>query len=94
MQRYASLCEVRWEEMNARTGGRPQLLQAAQPHQQRQYAGHTGLHVMLRAHRAVRRVDGLAQAGRALLGGAAHLQARKVPSVLKISPTSSAPVTS
>ena len=80
--------------MKARTRGRPQLLQAAQPHHQRRCAGHTGLQVMLRAHRAVSRVDGLAQAGRVLSGGAAHLQARKVSSVRKISPTSSELVTS
>ena len=91
MRRYA-----RWggRRVKARTGGRPQPLQVAQPHHQRRCAGRTRLLVMLRAHRAVSRVDGLAQAGRVLSGGAAHLQARKVSSVRKISPTSSELVTS
>ena len=93
MQRYASLCEVRWEEVNARTVSRPQLLQAAQPLQQRQYAGRTRLHVMRRVHRAVRRVDGLAQARRAWFGGATHLQAHQMSSGMKISPTNIEAVT-
>ena len=79
--------------MKARTRGRPQLLQAAQPHHQRRCAGHTGLQVMLRAHRAVSRVDGLAQAGRVLSGGAAHLQARETSSVMLLALTDSEMVT-
>ena len=90
MRRYA-----RWggRRVKARTRGRPQLLQAAQPHHQRRCAGHTGLQVMLRAHRAVSRVDGLAQAGRVLSGGAAHLQAREISSAMLLSLTDSEMVT-
>ena len=46
-----------------------------------------------RAHRAVRRVDGLGQARRAWFGGAAHLQARRKSSVSMISLTDSEVVT-
>ena len=48
---------------------------------------------MIRAHRAVGRVDGLAQARLAQSGGAAHLKARQMSSVMQILPTSSAAVT-
>ena len=34
MHRYASVYEVGWEEGEARTGSRAQLLQAARPHRQ------------------------------------------------------------
>ena len=46
-----------------------------------------------RAHRAVKRVDGLGQARRAWFGGAAHLQAREKSSVSMISLTDSEAVT-
>jgi hypothetical protein len=45
--------------------------------------------VIKRAHRAVGRVDGLGQAGRAWFGGVAHLQARRKSSVSMISLTDS-----
>ena len=56
MRRYA-----RWggRRVKSRTGSRPQLLQAAQPHHQRRYAARMGLPPILRAHRAVGRVDRL-----------------------------------
>jgi len=49
--------------------------------------------VIKRAHRAVKRVDGLGQARRAWFGGAAHLQAREKSSVSMISLTDSEAVT-
>ena len=62
MHRNASLCEVVWEEGEIRTGGRLQLHQVAQPHQQRRCTSRMRLPVTKRAHRAVSRLDGLAQA--------------------------------
>jgi hypothetical protein len=79
--------------VKARTGSRCQLVQAGCPHCQRCCAGRTRLPMTKRSHRAVSGVDGLAQAGRARSGGAAHLQAGEKSSTMPISPTSSGAVT-